>query len=210
MELKDEKIHLSQMLSASIESSYKSVVDSLECNNLLKIERSPSPPSVKSISNVPNNFTVNVVKPPSTSNASSETNSASESQDKGTKRARKTRIENLELLDDDDDPLPSVSVSKPNNQTLQVITSIVNKRITNASTVNKKAKKRKATKKQATAQIPQETIDEVILDDPDETTYCICQQISYGEMVCCENDACPIEWFHFSCVELVSKPKGRW
>lgn len=209
MELKDEKIHLSQMLSASIESSYKSVVDSLQCNNLHKIERSPSP-SVKSITSVPNNFAISIVKPPSTSNASSETNSASESQDKGTKRARKTRIENLELLDDDDDPLPSVSVSKPSSQTLQVITSIVNKRTTNANTANKKAKKRKATKKQATAQILQETIDEVILDDPDETTYCICQQISYGEMVCCENDACPIEWFHFSCVELVSKPKGRW
>lgn len=35
-------------------------------------------------------------------------------------------------------------------------------------------------------------------------------QISYGEMILCENDLCPIEWFHFSCVSLQSKPKGRW
>lgn len=50
--------------------------------------------------------------------------------------------------------------------------------------------------------------DDVI--DPDEPTYCICDQISFGEMILCDNDLCPIEWFHFSCVELVTKPKGKW
>ncbi|XP_075145429.1 uncharacterized protein LOC142220279 [Haematobia irritans] len=46
--------------------------------------------------------------------------------------------------------------------------------------------------------------------DPDEPTYCVCNQISFGEMILCDNDLCPIEWFHFSCVALVSKPKGKW
>uniref|UniRef100_A0A182M3W2 Inhibitor of growth protein n=1 Tax=Anopheles culicifacies TaxID=139723 RepID=A0A182M3W2_9DIPT len=46
--------------------------------------------------------------------------------------------------------------------------------------------------------------------DPDEPTYCLCDQISFGEMILCDNDLCPIEWFHFSCVSLISKPKGRW
>lgn len=46
--------------------------------------------------------------------------------------------------------------------------------------------------------------------DPNEPTYCLCDQISYGEMICCDNDLCPIEWFHFSCVSLQSKPKGKW
>jgi len=46
--------------------------------------------------------------------------------------------------------------------------------------------------------------------DPDEQTYCLCVQISYGEMICCDNDKCPIEWFHFSCVSLLTKPKGKW
>lgn len=27
-------------------------------------------------------------------------------------------------------------------------------------------------------------------------------QISYGEMIGCDNDLCPIEWFHFSCVQV--------
>lgn len=46
--------------------------------------------------------------------------------------------------------------------------------------------------------------------DPDEPTYCLCDQISFGEMILCDNDLCPIEWFHFSCVSLTTKPKGKW
>ena len=46
--------------------------------------------------------------------------------------------------------------------------------------------------------------------DPDEPTYCLCDQVSYGEMICCDNSDCKIEWFHFSCVSLNTKPKGKW
>ena len=46
--------------------------------------------------------------------------------------------------------------------------------------------------------------------DPNEPTYCLCQQVSYGEMVGCDNYDCPIEWFHFQCVGLTEKPKGKW
>ena len=34
----------------------------------------------------------------------------------------------------------------------------------------------------------------------EDTRYCICRQPSYGDMVGCDNDDCPNEWFHFSCV----------
>lgn len=46
--------------------------------------------------------------------------------------------------------------------------------------------------------------------DPNEPTYCICHQVSYGEMIGCDNPDCPIEWFHFNCVGLSAKPKGKW
>jgi len=46
--------------------------------------------------------------------------------------------------------------------------------------------------------------------DPDEPTYCLCEQVSYGEMIGCDNNDCDIEWFHFNCVGLTSKPKGKW
>ncbi len=43
---------------------------------------------------------------------------------------------------------------------------------------------------------------EEVFVDPNEPLYCYCQQISYGEMVACENSECKIEWFHFPCVNL--------
>ncbi|KAF2285585.1 hypothetical protein GH714_005641 [Hevea brasiliensis] len=46
--------------------------------------------------------------------------------------------------------------------------------------------------------------------DPNEPTYCFCQQVSYGEMVACDNPHCTIEWFHFGCVGLKEQPKGKW
>jgi len=48
--------------------------------------------------------------------------------------------------------------------------------------------------------------------DDTEPTYCYCKRISFGEMIACENDECPIEWFHFECVGLTpeNRPKGKW
>ncbi|XP_053213583.1 inhibitor of growth protein 5-like isoform X2 [Panonychus citri] len=46
--------------------------------------------------------------------------------------------------------------------------------------------------------------------DPNEPTYCVCHQVSFGEMIGCDNPDCPIEWFHFACVGLTIKPKGKW
>lgn len=60
---------------------------------------------------------------------------------------------------------------------------------------------------------PLATASTEVLDmpvDPNEPTYCICHQVSYGEMIGCDNPDCPIEWFHFGCVGLTSKPKGKW
>ncbi len=46
--------------------------------------------------------------------------------------------------------------------------------------------------------------------DPNEPTYCICNRVSFGEMVGCDNADCKYEWFHFECVGLTQTPKGRW
>ena len=45
----------------------------------------------------------------------------------------------------------------------------------------------------------------------EEAVYCICQQVSFGEMIACDNAAnCPYEWFHYECVGLNEPPKGTW
>lgn len=46
--------------------------------------------------------------------------------------------------------------------------------------------------------------------DPNEPLYCTCKRVSFGEMIGCDNEHCPIEWFHFECVNLKEKPKGKW
>ncbi|KAI8370473.1 chromatin remodeling protein [Radiomyces spectabilis] len=46
--------------------------------------------------------------------------------------------------------------------------------------------------------------------DPNEPLYCYCRQVSFGEMVACDNDECEIEWFHLECVGLRTPPKGKW
>lgn len=44
-----------------------------------------------------------------------------------------------------------------------------------------------------------------------EETYCICEQIAYGEMIACDNKNCPYEWFHLQCVGLTKLPNNnKW
>lgn len=40
--------------------------------------------------------------------------------------------------------------------------------------------------------------------------FCFCRQVSFGEMIGCDHDSCRLEWFHFQCVGLTRKPKGKW
>lgn len=40
--------------------------------------------------------------------------------------------------------------------------------------------------------------------------YCWCRGEESGRMIACDNDKCKIEWFHFNCVGLRRKPRGKW
>ncbi|KAJ7042650.1 hypothetical protein C8F04DRAFT_1252067 [Mycena alexandri] len=44
----------------------------------------------------------------------------------------------------------------------------------------------------------------------DENLYCFCQKQSYGDMIACDNDDCPYEWFHLSCVQLSQPTPEKW
>ena len=48
--------------------------------------------------------------------------------------------------------------------------------------------------------------------DANEPTYCFCHQVAFGEMICCDNQDCRIEWFHFACVGLTpeTRPTSKW
>ena len=46
-------------------------------------------------------------------------------------------------------------------------------------------------------------------DEDGEPRYCYCNQVSYGEMVACDMEGCPREWFHLDCVGLTRAPRGN-
>lgn len=56
----------------------------------------------------------------------------------------------------------------------------------------------------------QEVTDGEWTYDPNEPRYCLCNQVSYGDMVACDNEECPSEWFHYPCVGITAPPKGKW
>ncbi|XP_072944670.1 inhibitor of growth protein 3 [Epargyreus clarus] len=56
----------------------------------------------------------------------------------------------------------------------------------------------------------EEPMEEEWTYDPNEPRYCICNQVSYGDMVACDNQDCPFEWFHYPCVGITAPPKGKW
>ncbi|KAI9145425.1 inhibitor of growth proteins N-terminal histone-binding-domain-containing protein [Paraphysoderma sedebokerense] len=47
-------------------------------------------------------------------------------------------------------------------------------------------------------------------DNQDNALYCLCRQVSYGDMVACDAEDCPYEWFHYECVGLSVQPEGQW
>ncbi|EZF69829.1 hypothetical protein H105_07821 [Trichophyton soudanense CBS 452.61] len=48
--------------------------------------------------------------------------------------------------------------------------------------------------------------------DPNEPRYCLCGDVSFGTMICCEDDDCETEWFHLDCVGLPEVPSrlAKW
>lgn len=47
-------------------------------------------------------------------------------------------------------------------------------------------------------------------DESDDTKYCFCQRVSFGDMVACDNDNCHFQWFHWECVNIKEEPVGDW
>ncbi|XP_073699273.1 inhibitor of growth protein 1-like [Garra rufa] len=99
---------------------------------------------------------------------------------------------------------------KNNNNDTQENISKVNPDEGTGSTVREKLNKTSKKKKRSKAKTEREPSPTDLPIDPNEPTYCLCEQVSFGEMIGCDNDECPIEWFHFSCVGLNHKPKGKW
>jgi chromosome segregation ATPase len=75
---------------------------------------------------------------------------------------------------------------------------------------SKENQKKKTKKKRESAADTPVAMDTSAFFDTNEPLYCICRQVSYGQMIGCENTECPIEWFHFSCVGIQVEPVDPW
>ncbi|XP_055677548.1 inhibitor of growth protein 1 [Lutzomyia longipalpis] len=189
-----------------------------------KEQRLPSPTMNLSITGLTTAQQIFVASPVAASTSGSGTTTARESfsgsnsnGERASKRARRTRADTLvgsadPGTSDNNTTVNEVTPAKQSNNTTQNTGSVQKK----GTGQTGKKKKRKARGGAAQGSGNNQTRDrddtppaeEPI--DPDEPTYCLCDQISFGEMILCDNDLCPIEWFHFSCVSLMSKPKGKW
>ncbi|KAG0639901.1 hypothetical protein HOY80DRAFT_885612 [Tuber brumale] len=82
-----------------------------------------------------------------------------------------------------------------------------------SSTPNVNMKKRKNPPKREPLSEDDDDDDDDELDEEggeDKRLYCTCQQVSYGNMVACDDGDCPYEWFHWACVNLTKEPPGKW
>ncbi|CAG2244518.1 unnamed protein product [Mytilus edulis] len=48
------------------------------------------------------------------------------------------------------------------------------------------------------------------VNDVTKEKYCLCEEPEYGKMIFCDGDSCDIGWYHYQCVNIVRKPRGKW
>ncbi|KYN17181.1 PREDICTED: inhibitor of growth protein 1 [Trachymyrmex cornetzi] len=190
-EIGDEKLQIVQQVQDLIENKSRQL--EVDYRNLDFGKEQESSESVRE-SNINNN----------SNNASHANNS-----ERQPKRARRTRTETLIESAHSMDMM--VGMTETRSSTLSNTTNGNQKKTAAAATGKKKKRKSRQgnQQNQHREDTPPPPEDDLAID-PDEPTYCLCDQISYGEMILCDNDLCPIEWFHFSCVSLTTKPKGKW
>lgn len=149
-----------------------------------------------------------------------ETNRTETQPERASKRSRRQRNHDSFLRDDllherhheKESTLSTISSLAGSSNSLPASNAVTSGSLntTNINNSSNTSGKKKKKKRKTKADRGRETspIDPPI--DPNEPTYCLCEQVSFGEMIGCDNDECPIEWFHFSCVGLTTKPKGKW
>ncbi|WWD22429.1 hypothetical protein CI109_106920 [Kwoniella shandongensis] len=79
--------------------------------------------------------------------------------------------------------------------------------------LGKPVPKRSTSGKKATQAYDVETVEQEGLgggEEVDSKVYCTCRQVSYGEMIGCDDDDCEIEWYHLACLGLDKTPEGNW
>lgn len=221
LDLGDRKVQTVQHMSDLVDDKVRRLENGRKCLTSVKEQDVPKPnikekietgncSKERSLPSCSTNTMSKELKKRNTDNDSNESNNDA----KIIKRPRRNRADEPDYKEISDEvvaltalqhshtPLPRATA------TAQIQSQVTLKKSTQKTET--KTKKKGKYKKQQKDNSPSLDDNDDIAVDPDEPTYCLCDQISYGEMICCDNDLCPIEWFHFSCVTLSTKPKGKW
>ncbi|KAJ9155084.1 Inhibitor of growth protein 1 [Pleurostoma richardsiae] len=102
---------------------------------------------------------------------------------------------------------PSKRVKRPAPGVISRTNSGGNSAVGKRKAAPKKKSRQKRDKGQAVeTEVEIEVDDEGNVVDPDEPKYCLCNRVSYGTMIQCDNNDCKQEWFHLECVGLSAIP----
>ncbi|CAM1505414.1 Fc.00g110510.m01.CDS01 [Cosmosporella sp. VM-42] len=107
---------------------------------------------------------------------------------------------------------PAPETRQPSKRTRRPAPGVVS--TTNSGGKSAVGKRKAAPKKRPRARKDKSGIVEEMVDadeegndiDPNEPTYCLCNGVSFGTMIQCDNDNCKQEWFHLKCVGLEDVP----
>uniref|UniRef100_A0A0K0E8K0 Inhibitor of growth protein n=1 Tax=Strongyloides stercoralis TaxID=6248 RepID=A0A0K0E8K0_STRER len=72
---------------------------------------------------------------------------------------------------------------------------------------SKKSDKRKEVEIKEELEVNEVLNNDTVVAMENEPIYCICREVAYGSMIQCDNDKCPIQWFHLECVKVTEIPK---
>ena len=91
------------------------------------------------------------------------------------------------------------------------MTSALSAAESSASSAGPEAPQRKRRAVQSEAEVFEAGIEAAMRErkDPNEPLYCTCRRLSFGDMIACDNEDCPVEWFHYLCVGI-SAPPSSW
>jgi len=73
----------------------------------------------------------------------------------------------------------------------------------------RKGRKKETAASEAVVPLPRPKPPIIPNADPNESRYCYCDQVSFGEMIACDDPHCEREWFHLTCTNLAAAPEGR-
>lgn len=206
-EIGDQKLQIIQQVQDLIENKARQL--DLDYRNLAEVGKDQDSQDISKDSSYIN-------RDPNSLSNNSNGNSGGERQSKRPRRTRTDAGPGSDMsIGSEVSPLPEPVPMQQQSSAISSNAANNQKKAGNATTGKKKKRKSRQAAQQQQQQNQQQRDDSPPHDDeipidPDEPTYCLCDQISYGEMIMCDNDLCPFEWFHFSCVSLGVKPKGKW